>query len=147
MSYAAPPKRWFIRIFGIIQTLLYKVSGSRLSNTVGGDDICFLETVGAKTGKTRFAPLMYVPFNGGVLLVASVGGTPKNPSWYWNILKSPVVKISHRGSEKKYRARVAHPDERPSLWRTCVETYPTYGEYETRTQREIPVLICEPLEV
>ena len=42
MSYAAPPKRWFIRIFGIIQTLLYKVSGSRLSNTVGGDDICFL---------------------------------------------------------------------------------------------------------
>jgi deazaflavin-dependent oxidoreductase (nitroreductase family) len=109
-----------------------------------GDEICFLETVGAKTGKLRTAPLMYVPHGDGVLMVASVGGTAKHPFWYWNVLKNPEVTVTQRSRRLQLRARLATADERPELWPKCVEHYPPFGEYQSRTQREIPIFVCEP---
>ena len=145
MSYAAPPNRWFIRAFGIIHAAVFRLSGGRLSNSLQGDEICFLETTGAKTGKSRTAPLMYVPYKDGVLMVASVGGTEKHPFWYWNILKNPEVTVTHRNQVLRLRARLATAQERPELWPICIEHYPPFGEYQTRTEREIPIFVGEPV--
>ncbi|NNL84524.1 MAG: nitroreductase family deazaflavin-dependent oxidoreductase [Myxococcales bacterium] len=145
MSYAAPPKRWFIRAFGIIHWAVFRLSGGRLSNSLQGDEICFLETTGAKTGKVRKAPLMYVPYEQGVLMVASVGGTEKHPFWYWNILKNPEVIVTHRNRRMRLKARLATPEEKPRVWPICVQAYPPFAEYQTRTKREIPVFVAEPM--
>ena len=145
MSYAAPPKRWFIRAFGIIHAAIFRLSGGRLTNSLQGDEICFLETTGAKTGKIRMAPLMYVPHGNCVLMVASVGGTEKHPLWYWNILNNPEVTVTHRSRRVRLRARLATSDERPELWPICVEHYSPFAEYQTRTQREIPIFVGEPV--
>ncbi len=145
MSYAAPPKRWFIRAFGSIHAAVFRISGGRLSNSLQGDEICFLETTGARTGKLRTAPLMYVPHGDNVLMVASVGGTEKHPLWYWNMLKNPKVTVTHRNRRLRLRARLATHDERPELWPICVQHYPPFGEYQTRTEREIPIFVGEPV--
>ena len=74
---------------------------------MGGDDVCFVTMKGARTGRTLTIPLMYVPYEEGVLLVASQGGAPKNPVWYGNLVKHPEIGVEHRGRKMQLRARLA----------------------------------------
>jgi deazaflavin-dependent oxidoreductase (nitroreductase family) len=99
---------------------------------------------GAKSGRTLTIPLMYVPYQKGVLLVASLGGAPKNPAWYGNLVKHPDIKVDHRGQRTRLRARLARPDEKPALWPICDRHYPPYADYRKRTTRDIPIFVCEP---
>jgi deazaflavin-dependent oxidoreductase (nitroreductase family) len=99
---------------------------------------------GAKSGRTLTLPLMYVPYEGGVLLVASQGGAPKNPVWYGNLVKHPDIEVNHRGKRMKLRARLATSVEKPDLWPICDQHYAPYAEYRTRTTRDIPIFVCEP---
>ena len=109
-----------------------------------GDEVCFVTMTGAKSGRTRTVPLMYVPHGEGVLLVASQGGAPKNPVWYHNLVKHPELEVEHRGDRKQLRARIAGPEEKAGLWPTCDQHYAPYAEYRTRTTRDIPLFVCEP---
>jgi deazaflavin-dependent oxidoreductase (nitroreductase family) len=87
---------------------------------------------------------MYVPYGDGVLLVASMGGAPKNPVWYQNLVKHPEIRVTHRGRRMDLRARLARPEEKPALWPICDRHYAPYADYRKRTTREIPIFVCEP---
>jgi deazaflavin-dependent oxidoreductase (nitroreductase family) len=112
--------------------------------TFGGRDICVVTMKGAKTGKTRQVPLMYVPHNQGVILVASLGGAPKHPTWYYNLVAHPDIEVHAKGATLKLHAREASPEEKAEVWPVCCKHYPDYQVYQDRSTRDIPVFICEP---
>lgn len=141
----SPPPRWLVKAMTRMHVLLNRLSGGRLFNTLAGDDVCFVTMKGAKSGRTLTIPLMYVPYRGGVLLVASMGGAPKNPVWYNNLVKHPEIDVRHRGRRMKLRARLATPEEKPELWPLCDERYAPYADYRKRTTRDIPIFVCEPV--
>jgi deazaflavin-dependent oxidoreductase (nitroreductase family) len=122
----------------------YLASGGRSMGQLRGRDICVATMTGAKSGKRRDVPLMYVPYREGVLLVASLGGAPKHPTWYYNLVAHPDVDVRVKDATLRLRARLATPAEKASVWPICVEHYPDYASYQARTDRDIPVFICEP---
>ncbi|MCP5067193.1 MAG: nitroreductase family deazaflavin-dependent oxidoreductase [bacterium] len=138
------PPRFILKAMTRTHVFLHKLSGGRLFNTLSGDDVCFVTMTGAKSGRRLTIPLMYVPYEAGVLLVASQGGAPKNPVWYGNLVKTPDIEVSHRGRNMQLRARLATADEKPALWPICDRRYEPYAEYRERTTRDIPIFVCEP---
>ncbi len=138
------PPRWLLKFISRTHVALNRASGGRLFNTFAGDDVCFVTMLGAKSGKWLTMPLMYVPYREGVLLVASLGGAPKNPVWYNSVLKNPDIEVRHRGRRMKLRARLATAEEKPALWPICDASYAPYADYRARTARDIPIFICEP---
>jgi deazaflavin-dependent oxidoreductase (nitroreductase family) len=137
--------RWFLRTFTRVHVFLHRLSGGHLMNSLGGDEVCFVTMKRAKSGRTLTIPLMYVPCREGVLLVASQGGAPKNPAWYYNLVKYPDITVSHRGTRKPLRARIAAAEEKPELWSLCDQAYAPYADYRARTRRDIPIFVCEPV--
>src|SRR5258705_9765479 len=119
----APPPRWVVKAMTRVHVLLNLLTGGRLFNSLGGDDVCFVTMKGAKSGRTLTIPLMYVPYRDGVLLVASLGGEPRNPVWYQNLVKHPEIAVSHRRRRMKLRARLAPPEASPGLWLICDAHY------------------------
>jgi len=114
-----------------------------LMNKMAGMPILLVEMKGAKSGKQRTIPLMYVPNDDGFVLVASQGGAPKNPVWYNNLVAYPDVRITFGGQTKAMRVRRVSDEEKAQLWPVCCEYYPPYQDYQTRTDRNIPVFVCE----
>jgi deazaflavin-dependent oxidoreductase (nitroreductase family) len=143
-SQGAPPPRWLMKAVTRLHVLLNRLTGGRLFNTFGGDDVCFVTMRGAKSGRMLTIPLMYVPYRDGLLLVASQGGAPRNPVWYHNLVKQPEIVVSHRRRRMKLRARLAKPEEKPELWPVCDQHYAPYADYRKRTTRDIPIFVCEP---
>ena len=139
----APP-RWAIKAMTRTHVFLNRLTGGRMFNSLGGDDVCFVTMKGAKSGRTLTIPLMYVPYRDGVLLVASLGGAPQNPVWFNNLVKHPEIEVRHRGRLMKLRARQARPEEKPALWPICDKHYAPYADYRKRTNRDIPIFVCEP---
>ena len=131
--------RWFARF----NVWVYRLTGGRLMNKFSGCDICLVKMTGAKSGKVRWMPVMYVPWKEGILMVASLGGAPKNPAWYNNLVAHPDIEFQYRSTRKSLRARQVYGEEKAAVWPTCVEYYPPYADYQVRTDREIPVFICE----
>ena len=136
----APP-RWILKAMTRTHVFLHKLTGG--FNKFGGDEVCFITMTGAKSGRTITIPLMYVPYEQGVLLVASQGGAPKNPVWYHNLVKHPDIEVDVRGKKMKLRARLATAEEKPALWPICDEHYAPYADYRARTSRDIPIFVCE----
>lgn len=143
-SNGKPPPRWIIKAVTRTHVFLHRLSGGRFLNKLAGDEVCFVTMTGAKSGRTLTIPLMYVPHQQGVLLVASLGGAPKNPVWFGNLVKNPDIEVNHRGRRMQLRARQATAEEKPALWPICDQHYAPYAEYRKRTTREIPIFVCEP---
>jgi deazaflavin-dependent oxidoreductase (nitroreductase family) len=134
------------KMFSRLNVVVYKLSGGRLMNKGPADKpICIVTMTGRKTGKKREVPLMHVPSGDRKILVASLGGISKNPVWYYNLKANPEVTITVDGVTRAYRTREVSPDEKASLWPTIVEAYPPYDEYQARTDRDIPVFVCDPV--
>ena len=142
-SKGAPPPRWVLKAFTKFNVFVYKLSAGRLMNKLSGMPIILVKMKGAKTGKTRTIPLMYVPHEKGVVLVASQGGAPKHPAWYHNLVKYPEVEVTQGGQTRKLTARRVSDEEKAELWPTCCKFYPPYQQYQERTDRNIPVFLCE----
>ncbi len=125
----------------------YEASGGRRANTLRGgpDPIVVITSVGRKSGALRKNPLMRVERDGKYLAVASVGGSPKNPEWYYNFLANPIVELQDGPEPKLYRARLLEGAERAEWWAYAVQTWPTYGVYQTRTDRQIPIFLLEEI--
>ena len=138
------PPRWVLKTITRVHVLLHRLSGGRAFNSLQGDEVCFVRMTGAKSGRRRTIPLMYVPYQGGVLLVASQAGAPKNPVWYGNLVKHPDIRVNHRGQDMQLRARLATAEEKPRLWPICDQHYAPYADYRKRTTRDIPIFVCEP---
>lgn len=139
-----PPPRWLLKAVTKTHVFLNRLSGGRALNTLGGDEVCFVTMKGAKSGRTLTIPLMYVPHGGGVLLVGSQGGAPKDPVWVRNLDAHPDITVRHRRDVMKLRARRARPEEKAALWPVCDRHYAPFAEYRQRTDREIPIFVCEP---
>lgn len=139
-----PPPRWLIKAATRAHVFLHRMSGGRWFNTLAGDDVVFVTMTGARSGRSLTIPLMYVPYGDGVVVVASQGGAPRNPVWYANLVKHPDIEVSHRGRKSKLRARLATDEERPEIWPICDQHYAPFEEYRQRTDRKIPIFVCEP---
>ena len=139
-----PPPRWLAKLVTRLHVSLHRLTGGRMFNSFKGEDVCFVSMKGAKSGRTLTIPLMYVPYGDGVLLVASMGGAPKHPAWYHNLVKNPDIAVSHRRRRMTLRARLARSEEKPELWPVCDRYYPPYADYRKRTTRDIPIFVCEP---
>ena len=144
-SAGASPRTRIVKAFARLHVFLNRLSGGRLFNSLGGDDVCFVTMKGAKSGRRLTLPLMYVPYRDGVLLVASLGGSPRNPVWYNNLVKHPEIAVSHRRRGLQLRARLATAEEKPKLWPICDQHYAPYADYRKRTTRDIPIFVCEPV--
>ncbi len=121
---------------------LYRTTNGRLGSM--GGTVLLLTTRGAKSGHPRTNPLMGVAHKDGWLIAASAGGSPKNPSWYYNVVANPDVTVEKGSRERAMTARVAGPDERPELWTKIVDLDKRFARYETSVDRQIPVIILEP---
>jgi deazaflavin-dependent oxidoreductase (nitroreductase family) len=135
-----------LKLLAATQVLVNRLSGGRLGNKRQGHEVCFVTMTGAVTGRTLTKPVMYVSYLDGVLLVASVGGAPKNPAWYRNIITHPDIEVRHRRKVMRLRARLANEAERESLWPICDAAYPPYADYRSKTSRAIPILVCRPVD-
>jgi len=102
-----------------------------------------LTTTGRKSGKLRRSALIYGRDGDRYLLVASQGGAPRHPSWYHNLAANPKVEIQVGSETFTAHARPATPDEKPDLWKIMTEIWPDYDSYQTRTDRQIPVVILD----
>lgn len=110
------------------------------------DPIVVITSRGARSGKVRKNPVMRVEKDGRYVAVASLGGAPQHPEWYYNLVAHPVVDLQDGPVKKSYRARVLEGEEREQWWQYAVDTWPTYGEYQKKTERLIPVFLLEPIE-
>ena len=126
----------------------FEASNGAEANTLrdSDDPIVVITSIGAQSGKVRKNPVMRVEKDGRYVAVASLGGAPTNPEWYHNLLAHPVVELQDGAVRKSYKARVLHGDERAEWWRYAVDTWPTYAEYQKKTDRQIPVFLLEPTE-
>ena len=122
-----------------------KESGSTDGIEMKGKPLILLTTIGAKTGKIRKTPLMRVEHNGEYAVVASLGGAPKNPVWYYNVKKNPRVELQDGQTAGDYEAREVFGDEKAAWWERAVAAWPDYAEYQTKTDRQIPVFVLTPV--
>jgi deazaflavin-dependent oxidoreductase (nitroreductase family) len=102
-----------------------------------------LTTIGRRSGESRTTPLIYGRAGERYLVVASRGGAPEHPAWYLNLVAQPEVQVQVLADRFKARARTASAADKPPLWKTMAAIWPAYDEYQTRTSREIPVVILE----
>jgi F420H(2)-dependent quinone reductase len=124
---------------------IYRASGGRIGHHVPGfAPSLLLEHVGAKSGRPRTSPLVYGVDGENLVLVASKGGYPKNPAWYYNLKAHPDASVQVGREHRNVHARVARAQERERLWTLMVGVYGGYEGYRRRTDREIPLVVLEP---
>jgi deazaflavin-dependent oxidoreductase (nitroreductase family) len=148
----SPVGRAAMRWVSAANTWVYRRTDGRLGNNwrVGGAlrtgvPICLLTTTGRKSKQPRTVPLLYLRDGDAVVLVASQGGLPEHPQWYRNLVADPEVTVQIKATTQRMRARTANDAERDRLWPRLTEVYADYDRYQAWTQREIPVVICEPV--
>ena len=122
----------------------YMESGGTESTDMNGMPVILLKSIGAKSGKLRVNPLMRVEHNGEYAVVASLGGAPKHPTWYFNVVADPHVELQDGPVSKDYDAREVHGEEKAAWWQRAVEAYPPYNDYQEKTDRQIPVFVLTP---
>jgi deazaflavin-dependent oxidoreductase (nitroreductase family) len=123
------------------QVELYEGSGGTEGTEQRGKPVVILTSTGAKTGKLRKSPLMRVEHDGQYAVVASLGGAPRNPVWYYNLIAHPHVELQDGPVRKDYQAREVHGAERELWWERAVAAWPDYAEYQKQTTRTLPVLV------
>ena len=135
-----------IKYFAKFQAIIFLLSKGKLWNKwPGGYPIMVVETRGAKSNKIRNIPLIYVHKDGLPILVASMGGMPKNPNWYYNVKAHKHLKISTIHGAGNYIAEELSKEDKYDLWPLICSFYPDYENYQNNTQREIPVFLCKKL--
>jgi deazaflavin-dependent oxidoreductase (nitroreductase family) len=128
------------------QAELFESSGGTKGTTLRGMPIILLTTVGARSGKLRKTPLMRVEHNGAYAVVASLGGAPRHPVWYFNLRNHPHVELQDGPVKRDYLARELTGEEKAVWWARSIAAYPDYAEYQKNTTREIPVFLLTAME-
>ncbi len=126
------------------QVALYESTGGVEGGTLQDKPVVILTTKGRHSGKVRKSPLMRVEENGTYAVIASMGGAPKHPVWYLNLMASPNVTLQDGANVYEMAAREVSGDERERWWAIACEAWPAYADYQTKTDRQIPVVILEP---
>jgi F420H(2)-dependent quinone reductase len=119
----------------------YRLSRGKIGGKLGRAPILLLHHVGRKSGKQRVSPLLYMPDGDDLVVVASMGGSDKHPSWWINLRANPRTIVEVGGEKRAVVAEQANDQDKARLWPGLVEMYPSYGTYQSRTSREIPVVV------
>ncbi len=133
-------KRW-----SRVHRVLFRFTGGRIGKRLVDNDMLLLTTTGRKTGQNHTVPLLYLTDDERLVVIASYGGRGYYPAWYLNLSDDPVVTVQLPGRTLEMVARAANPDERQQWWPRIVEAYDGYRVYQSRTEREIPVVFLQPL--
>ena len=139
-EYAPGTSKWARK-----QAEAYEASDGTKAADLRGRPIIVLTSVGAKTGLLRKTALMRVEHDGQYAVVASLGGAPKHPVWYFNLKKNPHVELQDGPEKHDYLARELTGDEKAVWWERAVAAYPPYADYQKKTDRQIPVFVLEPM--
>ncbi|MFE7899310.1 nitroreductase family deazaflavin-dependent oxidoreductase [Streptomyces sp. NPDC057424] len=142
-EYEPSPTQWVRK-----QVELYESSGGSEGTTLQGSKmpVVILTSRGARSGKLRKTPVMRVEHGGRYAAVASLGGSPKHPVWYFNLLADPLVELQDGPVKQDMTAREVTGEEKAAWWERAVAAYPAYADYQKKTDREIPVFVLEPTE-
>ncbi|HEY7439780.1 MAG TPA: nitroreductase family deazaflavin-dependent oxidoreductase [Acidimicrobiia bacterium] len=127
------------------QVTLFESTGGREGAELQGKPCVILWTKGRHSGKIRKTPLMRVNDGDRYAVVASLGGAPKHPVWYLNLVENPTVSLQDGPDLRDYTAHVATGDEKVEWWRRATAVWPAYDDYQASTSREIPLVILEPV--
>ena len=131
-------------LFGQEHVDRYRATGGEEGHEWQGTQTLLLTTKGRKSGEARTTPLIYASHGeDAYTVVASKGGSPAPPAWYLNLSEDPEVEVQVRDDVFRARARTAGPDEKPEMWKMMVSEWPAYDEYQSATDREIPVVVLE----
>ena len=124
---------------------IYRLTRGRIGHHIPGvPPMCLIDHVGAKSGTERTSPLLYIEDGDNVVIVASKGGYEKSPAWFYNLKANPDTTVQIGSQVRRVRAHVADEAERKRLWPKAVEVYPSYQQYQDRTDRKIPIVVLEP---
>ncbi|EHN78290.1 nitroreductase family deazaflavin-dependent oxidoreductase [Streptomyces coelicoflavus] len=142
-EYEPSPTQWVRE-----QVELYESSGGTEGTTLRdtGLPVIVLTTRGARSGKVRKTPLMRVEHEGRYAAVASLGGAPKHPVWYFNVISDPRVELQDGPVRRDMTAREVTGAEKAEWWERAVAAFPPYSDYQEKTDREIPVFVLEPAD-
>ncbi|MEE6176982.1 nitroreductase family deazaflavin-dependent oxidoreductase [Mycobacterium sp. 050134] len=143
-SLNSPMTGLFIKWMSRANTWMYRVSKGRWGGTFQKSPVALLTTTGRKTGQPRVSPLLYLREGNRVILVASQGGRDKHPLWYLNLKANPNVSVQIKDEVLHLQARDATTQERAQYWPKLVAMYPSFDDYQSWTERVIPVIICDP---
>jgi deazaflavin-dependent oxidoreductase (nitroreductase family) len=133
-----------ITLLGEDHVRAYRESGGEAGYIWNGVPTLLLTVTGRRTGRELTSPLIFARDGDDYLVVASMGGAPKHPMWYLNLQANPQAKIQVRADEMAVTARTATADEKARLWKIVTEVWPNYDVYQSRTDREIPVVVLTP---
>jgi deazaflavin-dependent oxidoreductase (nitroreductase family) len=139
-SYQQPD----ITLLGQEHVRRYQETDGEVGYLWNGVPILLLTTKGRRTGQLRTTPLIFASDGGDYLIVASQGGAPTHPLWYLNLLEEPAAQIQVRGEHIAVTAHSATDEEKPRLWAIVAGVWPNYDTYQTRTDRQIPVVVLRP---
>jgi deazaflavin-dependent oxidoreductase (nitroreductase family) len=131
------------QLFGAAHVARYRETGGEHEHNWKGTTTLLLTTTGRRSGEQHTTPLIYQPYGDDYLVVASKGGAPEPPAWYLNLQEQPEVELQVADEVFRAHARTATADEKPDMWRTMAATWPAYDEYQSKTDREIPVVVLE----
>jgi deazaflavin-dependent oxidoreductase (nitroreductase family) len=137
-EYEPSPWEWVSE-----QVRLYESTGGQEGGTLEGAPCVILTTKGRKSGKLRKSALMRIEHDGVYAVVASMGGAPKHPVWYLNLVANPEVTLQDGATVLDLRARTASPEEKRHWWPRLTAVWPAYSEYQSKTERDIPVVLLE----
>lgn len=128
------------------QAELIETSQGTQGSDLNGMPVIVLTSIGARSGKLRKTALMRVESDGVYAVVASLGGAPKNPVWYYNLKAHPRVELQDGATRRDYEAREVTGDEKAVWWARAVAAYPPYATYQQNTERQIPLFVLEPVD-
>jgi deazaflavin-dependent oxidoreductase (nitroreductase family) len=127
------------------QVAEYESSGGTRGTTLRDLPVVVLTSRGTKSGKIRKSPLMRVEHDGSYAIVASKGGAPEHPVWYYNVVGDPHVELQDGPVRQDMNAREVTGAEKATWWDRAVAAYPDYADYQAKTDRQIPVFVLEPI--
>jgi deazaflavin-dependent oxidoreductase (nitroreductase family) len=137
----AKAQKWAAKLHAAV----YRATGGRIGSRMMNSPVLLLLTTGRKTGKERTTPLLYFKDGGNYAIVASNGGAPKSPTWWLNLETNPEAVVEVGSKKLRVRAEEVEGEEKRRLWRRLVAMYPSYEDYQRRTDREIPVAVLKPV--
>src|SRR3972149_2738177 len=143
------PSRMLIRCVSATHRFWYRLTGGGMGGKLGKAPMLLLTTTGRKSGRPRTTPLLYLADGENMVVIASNGGSDRDPSWWLNLKRNPRAggprgEGQVRRAKKTVKAEKAGPEEKGRLWPLVTEVYPGYDEYQKRTSREIPVVVLRP---
>ena len=134
-----------VRRWSRFHTFLYRITDGALGRRLVDNDMLLLTTHGRESGNAHTVPLLYLTEDDRYVVIASYGGRDGHPDWYLNLVNEPIVEVKTPAVTKTMIARTADADERAVWWPRIVEAYHGYATYQSRTDREIPVVFLEPI--